>query len=54
VFYARVEVPNDDAALRTGMLGRAKISAGWHPAGYVFFRDLGIWLWSKLWSWFGW
>lgn len=54
VFFARVEVPNDDAAIRTGMLGRAKISAGWHPAGYVFFRDLGIWFWSKLWSWFGW
>jgi len=54
VFFARVEVPNDDAAIRTGMQGRAKINAGWHPAGYVLFRDLGIWLWSKLWSWFGW
>ncbi len=54
VFYARVEVPNEDGAIRTGMLGRAKISAGWHPAGYVFFRDLGIWVWSKVWSWFGW
>lgn len=54
VFFARVEVPNDDAAIRAGMQGRAKISAGWHPAGYVFFRDLGNWLWSKLWSWFGW
>jgi hypothetical protein len=47
-------VPNEDAAIRTGMLGRAKISAGWHPAGYVFFRNLGIWFWSKLWTWFGW
>jgi hypothetical protein len=47
-------VPNDDASLRTGMQGRAKITAGWHPAGYVFFRNLGIWLWSKIWSWFGW
>ena len=54
VFFARVEVPNEDAAIRTGMLGRAKISAGWHPAGYVFFRGPGIWLWSKVWSWFGW
>jgi RND family efflux transporter MFP subunit len=54
VFFARVEVPNENAAIRTGMLGRAKISAGWHSAGYVFFRDLGIWVWSKVWSWFGW
>ncbi len=54
VFFARVEVPNGDAAIRTGMQGRAKINAGWHLAGYVFFRNLGIWLWSKLWSWFGW
>jgi RND family efflux transporter MFP subunit len=54
VFYARVEVPNEDSAIRSGMLGRAKINAGWHPAGYVFFRDLGIWVWSKIWSWFGW
>ncbi len=54
VFFARVEVPNDDDAIRTGMQGRAKINAGWHPAGYVFFRGLGIWAWSKVWSWFGW
>jgi RND family efflux transporter MFP subunit len=54
VFYARVEVPNDQAALRAGMEGRAKISAGWRPAGYVLFRNLGMWFWSKLWSWFGW
>jgi len=54
VFYARVEVPNDEGLIRSGMQGQAKISAGWHPAGYVFFRDLAIWAWSKLWSWFGW
>jgi len=54
VFYARVEVPNDEGLIRSGMQGQAKISAGWHPAGYVFFRGLGIWAWSKLWSWFGW
>lgn len=54
VFYARVEVPNEDAALRIGMEGRAKINTGWRPAGYVFFRDLGIWLWARIWSWFGW
>jgi len=54
VFYARVEVPNDEGLIRSGMQGRSKINAGWHPAGYVFFRGLGIWAWSKLWSWFGW
>ena len=54
VFFARVEVRNEDGTLRTGMRGRAKISAGWHPAGYVFFRDIGIWVWSKIWSWVGW
>jgi len=54
VFYARVEVPNEEGALRAGMEGRAKINAGWRPAGYVLFRDLGMWFWSKLWSWFGW
>ena len=54
VFFARVEVPNGDGAIRTGMQGRSKISAGWHPAGYVFFRGFGMWLWSELWSWFGW
>ena len=54
VFFARVEVANNEASLRAGMQGRAKISAGWCPAGYVFFRGLGIWLWSKVWSWLGW
>lgn len=54
VFVARVDVPNEDGALRPGMQGLGKVSVGWHPAGYVFFRGTAMWIWSKLWSWFGW
>jgi RND family efflux transporter MFP subunit len=54
IFYARVAVANQDAALRSGMQGRAKISTGWRPAGVVMFRRIGIWIWTKLWNWFGW
>jgi len=54
VFYARVRVPNEDGSLRTGMEGRGKISTGWRPAGMVLFRRPAMWIWGKLWSWFGW
>ena len=54
VFFARVLVPNQDGTIRTGMEGRGKVSAGWHAAGYVFFRPPVVWLYSKVWSWFGW
>jgi RND family efflux transporter MFP subunit len=54
IFYARIAVPNPDSALRSGMQGRGKISTGWRPAGVVLFRRVGIWIWTKLWSWFGW
>lgn len=53
-FYARVAVPNPDSALRSGMQGRAKISTGLRSAGVVMFRRTGIWIWTKLWDWFGW
>lgn len=53
-FYARVDVPNPDGRLRPGMQGRGKISVGWHPIGYVLFRSPFMWLYSKLWWWFGW
>jgi RND family efflux transporter MFP subunit len=53
-FYARIAVPNPDDVLRAGMQGRGKISTGWHPAGQVLFRQPFMWIWSKLWSWFGW
>ncbi len=54
VFFARVSVPNADAAIRAGMQGRGKVMTGWRPSGVVFFRRPAMWLWSKLWSWFGW
>ncbi len=53
-FYARVAVPNPEGLIRSGMQGRAKVSVGWRPAGYVFFRRPAMWAWSKLWSWIGW
>jgi RND family efflux transporter MFP subunit len=54
VFMARVKVLNADGAIRPGMQGRGKVFVGWHPAGYVLLRGAAMWLWSKLWSWFGW
>jgi RND family efflux transporter MFP subunit len=54
VFYARVAVPNPDGAIRSGMEGRGKIRTGWRPAGFVLFRRLFIWIYSKVWYWVGW
>jgi len=54
VFFARVSVPNPDGRIRSGMQGRAKVWAGWRPAGYVILRGPLMWIWSKLWSLFGW
>jgi RND family efflux transporter MFP subunit len=54
VFYARVSVPNNDGALRSGMQGLGKVSTGWRPAGVVLFRRIAMWGWGKLWDWFGW
>jgi len=54
VFVARVALPNEDGSIRPGMQGQGKVSVGWHPAGYVVFRGTAMWIWSKLWSWFGW
>jgi RND family efflux transporter MFP subunit len=54
VFFARVALDNADGALRAGMEGRGKVTVGWYPAGYVFFRRPILWTYSKLWSWFGW
>jgi multidrug efflux pump subunit AcrA (membrane-fusion protein) len=53
LFYARVDVPNPDGTVRTGMQGRGKINSGWHSAGYVLFRRPAMWAWGKVWSWFG-
>jgi multidrug resistance efflux pump/GAF domain-containing protein len=54
VFYAHVLLPNGSAELRTGMDGRAKISAGFRPAGFVLLRTPALWLWKQLWDWIGW
>jgi RND family efflux transporter MFP subunit len=54
VFYARVGVPNNDEAIRAGMEGRGKVRIGWYPAGYVFFRRPVLWIYEKVWYWFGW
>jgi len=54
VFFAHVLLPNENAELRTGMDGRAKIFTGFRPAGYVLLRGPALWLWQKLWDWIGW
>jgi RND family efflux transporter MFP subunit len=53
VFFARVAVPNPDGAIRAGMEGRSKVRTGWYPAGYAFFRRPLLWLYSRIWTWFG-
>jgi GAF domain-containing protein len=53
-FYARVAVSNPDSAIRAGMEGRAKVSTGWRTSGYVLFRRPALWLYSRIWNWFGW
>ena len=55
VFYARVVLPNDGGAIRSGMEGLGKVTVpGYTPAGYVIFRRPVLWIYSRLWSWFGW
>ena len=54
VFYARVLVSNPEGLIRAGMHGRGKVTAGWRPVGYVFFRRPAMWIYSRMWSWFGW
>jgi RND family efflux transporter MFP subunit len=53
-FTVEVPLSNADASLRTGMTGRAKISLGWKPAGYVLLRRPALWVWQTLWNWIGW
>jgi hypothetical protein len=47
-------VPNEEGVIRAGMEGQGKVFTGYRPAGYVMFRDVGMWTWTKLWKWFGW
>ncbi|MGC1449860.1 MAG: GAF domain-containing protein [Candidatus Sulfotelmatobacter sp.] len=54
VFYGRVLVSNSDSLIRAGMHGRGKVMTGWRPVGYVLFRRPAMWVYSKLWSLFGW
>jgi RND family efflux transporter MFP subunit len=54
VFFAHVLLPNSNGELRTGMDGRAKIFAGYRPAGFVLLRAPALWIWQKLWDWIGW
>ena len=53
VFFARVALANPDGAIRAGMEGRSKVRVGWYPAGYALFRRPLLWLYSKIWTWFG-
>jgi multidrug efflux pump subunit AcrA (membrane-fusion protein) len=53
VFFARVQVANPANLIRTGMRGRGKVFAGWHPAGFVLLHGPALWLWSKMWALFG-
>jgi RND family efflux transporter MFP subunit len=53
-FTVEVPLTNADASLRAGMTGRAKISLGWKPAGYVLLRGPALWVWQTLWNWIGW
>ena len=53
-FTARVPLTNEEALLRSGMTGHAKISVGYRPAGYVLLRKPALWVWQTLWNWFGW
>jgi RND family efflux transporter MFP subunit len=53
-FTVEVPLSNVDASLRSGMTGRAKISLGWKPAGYVMLRSPALWAWQTLWNWIGW
>lgn len=53
VFFARVAIPNPSGEIRAGMEGRGKVRVGWYPSGYVLFRRPLVWLYARVWSWFG-
>ena len=53
VFFARVAVPNADGKIRAGMEGRGKVRTGVVPGRVVFFRKPLLWLYSRIWTWFG-
>lgn len=53
LFFARVAIPNPGGEIRAGMEGRGKVRIGWYPSGYVLFRRPLVWLYARVWSWFG-
>lgn len=57
-FVVRAVFPNPGGRVRTGMVGRAKITAaggwfqsGWYPVGYVMLRAPASWIWRTFWGW---
>jgi RND family efflux transporter MFP subunit len=57
-FVVRAVFPNPKSKVRTGMVGRAKITAaggwfqsGWYPVGYVVLRSPARWAWRTIWTW---
>ena len=57
-FVVRGLFDNPELAARTGMVGRAKITAvggwaqsGWYPVGYVLLRGPARWFWRTAWAW---
>ncbi|MGC2720221.1 MAG: GAF domain-containing protein [Candidatus Acidiferrales bacterium] len=56
-FLVRSTFDNTDNRARSGMVGRARVSAGggwfgsgWYPVGYVLLRPLVRWIWEKVWG----
>lgn len=57
-FVVRALFANREEKARTGMVGRAKITAsggwfqtGWYPLGYVLLRSPARWAWRRAWAW---
>jgi multidrug efflux pump subunit AcrA (membrane-fusion protein) len=46
---AEVSLANPEGALKTGMVGRAKITVGRHPIAVLLLRRPARWLYSRLW-----
>jgi RND family efflux transporter MFP subunit len=57
-FVVRASFANPQGLARDGMAGRARVRAtggwfdsGWYPVGFVMFRSLARWVWTKAWTW---
>ncbi|PYT09265.1 MAG: hypothetical protein DMF49_02800 [Acidobacteria bacterium] len=51
MFMVRAELVQAAAQLRSGMAGKAKISTGEIPLGWVILRRPVRWLWGLVWGW---